>query len=203
MDKKELHDKLLGEMPQGAKHEKDTCPFCNVEYASNGGDMADKLYDQEQVDSLVTAAVDKTVSEGKADFDKELASVRAELTQATEESDKAKAELVSLREDIDEKEEAERLALLADERAASVKEVTSFTDDELAERKERWSLMSEDEFALTLTDFKAIATAATESSTKKVEKKTAPSSKLSGAREKASEDEDSSSAASKFLVSLN
>lgn len=203
MDKKELHDKLLGEMPQGAKHEKDTCPFCNVEYASNGGDMADKLYDQEQVDSLVTAAVDKTVSEGKADFDKELASVRAELAQATEESDKAKAELVSLREDIDEKEEAERLALLADERAASVKEVTSFTDDELAERKERWSLMSEDEFALTLTDFKAIATAATESSTKKVEKKTAPSSKLSGAREKASEDEDSSSAASKFLVSLN
>ena len=165
--------------------------------------MAEKLYDQEQVDSLVTAAVDKTVGEEKANFDKELASVRAELAQATEESEKASAELVSLRETIAEKDEAVRLTILADERAARVKEVASFTDDELEQRKDRWSLMTEDEFGLTLKDFEAIATAATTKSSKD-DKKTAPVSKFEQARDKASDsDGEDGSAASRLIVSLN
>lgn len=203
MDKKELHDKLLGEMPDGAKHEISACPFCNVEYASMEEKMAEKLYDQEQVDSLVSAAVDKTVGEEKAGFDKELASVRAELAQAIEDKDTASAELVSLREDVDEKAEATRLTILADERAARVKEVASFTDEELEQRKERWSLMSDDEFEETLVDFKAIATAATaKSSSKTEEKNKVPVSKMEQAREEASE-EDEGSPALKLLGSLN
>jgi len=204
MDKKELHDKLLGEMPEGAKHEATACPFCNVEYASDGGKMAEKLYDQEQLDSLVSAAVEKTVGEEKAGFDKELASVRAELTQASEDTEKANAELVSLREDIAEKDEAARLAILADERAASVKEATSFTDDELEQRKERWSQMSEDEFGLTLKDFETIAIAATgKKSSEKDEENKAPKSKFEQAREEASEDDEGGSAAFKLLGSMN
>lgn len=204
MDKQELHDKLLGEMPQGAKHDNIACPFCNVELASDGGKMAEKLYDQEQVDSLVAAAVEKSVAGEKADFDKELASVRVELSQATENFDKANADLEALRKDVDEKVEADRLDVLADERAARVKEVASFTDDELEQRKERWANMSEDEFNETLADFDAIATAAAaKQSSNKEEKEKAPKSKMAQAREEASEKREGGSAAFELLGSLN
>src|SRR6056300_439419 len=188
MDYKELHDKLLGEIPEGAAHDKSACPFCNVEIASvEEKTMADeKLYDQAQLDSLVSAAVEKTVGEIKEAHDKEIVAVRAELAQAQEELEKAAEANETLRAEAAEKEETERLRMLADERAARVKEVASFTDEEIDERKARWAAMNEEDFEKTLEDFSAIAIAAKASSEESGEKKKAPESKLGQEREAAS-----------------
>jgi hypothetical protein len=189
MDKKALHDKLLGEKPDGAEHEASACPFCNVEKASmEEKKMADeKLYDQTQLDSLVSAAVEKAVGELKEAHDKELVAVRAELAQATEDLEKASADAEILRAEAAEKAEAEKLRVLGDERAARVEEVASFTDEELGERKARWAAMSDEDFEQTLRDFAAIATAAKNSSEESVEKKKLPESKFGQEREEASD----------------
>lgn len=187
MDYKELHDKLLGEMPDGAKHETSSCPFCNVEKASvEDKKMADdKLYDQAQLDALVSAAVDKAVGEIREAHDKDLVAARADFAQAQENLEKANADLEILRADIAAKEEAMRLSEVAKERAARVKEVASFTDEEIEERQDRWAAMEDEEFEKVLEDFTAIATAAKASVS--TDKKKAPESQFGQERESASD----------------
>jgi len=166
--------------------------------------MADdkKLYDQEQVDSLVVSAVDKTVGEVTAELDKELVSVRAELAQAQELLTETKSELEKLHADIAEKDEATRLVLLGDERAESVSEVATFTDDELEDRKARWAAMSAEDFEVTLEDFRTIAKAASKTSEKEEKKVTKKTTEVALERDTASDDEDSEPVAS-FLGTLN
>lgn len=158
MDKKAIHDFLLEHKPEEASHDVSVCPFCNdLEIASSGGQhMSDGIYNQTQVDSLVAAAVDKTVGEVTTELDNELVLIRADLEQAKETIEARDAEIETLKTEIADRDEASRLAETGDERVALVAAVTSFSDDELANRKARWAAMSEEDFTEILDDFKAI-----------------------------------------------
>ena len=162
----------------------------------------EKLYDQKQVDSLVSAAVEKAVGEAKADLDKELVTVRTELEQATESIETKDGEIETLKTNITDRDEAKRLDALGDDRVASVKEIASFSDDELSERKERWAAMSDEEFASTLEDFKAIVETASKSSDDDDKKTKTPDTKFDGTRETAS-NKDKVAPVKSFLGSLN
>ena len=194
MDKKSFHDFLLEHKPEEASHDVASCPFCNdLQIASSGGQqhMSDSIYSQEQVDSLVAAAVDKTVGEVTTELDKELVQVRAELEQAQETITTRDAEIVTLNTDITDRDEASRLAELGDERVALVTEVASFTDEELAQRKSRWASMSDEDFTETLADFKAISEAASVSDDSDDDDDD-PETALDITREIASEDDEDS-----------
>ena len=194
MDKKSIHDFLLEHKPEEASHDVASCPFCNdLQIASSGGQqhMSDSIYSQEQVDSLVAAAVDKTVGEVTTELDKELVQVRAELEQAQETITTRDAEIVTLNTDITDRDEASRLAELGDERVALVTEVASFTDEELAQRKSRWASMSDEDFTETLADFKAISEAASVSDDSDDDDDD-PETALDITREIASEDDEDS-----------
>lgn len=195
MDKKSIHDFLLEHKPEEASHDVASCPFCNdLQIASSGGQqhMSDSIYSQEQVDSLVAAAVDKTVGEVTTELDKELVQVRAELEQAQETITTRDAEIVTLNTDITDRDEASRLAELGDERVALVTEVASFTDEELAQRKSRWASMSDEDFTETLADFKAISEAASVSDDSDDDDDGDPETALDITREIASEDDEDS-----------
>ena len=161
--------------------------------------MSDSIYSQEQVDSLVAAAVDKTVGEVTTELDKELVQVRAELEQAQETITTRDAEIVTLNTDITDRDEASRLAELGDERVALVTEVASFTDEELAQRKSRWASMSDEDFTETLADFKAISEAASVSDDSDDDDDGDPETALDITRELASEDDEDASVLGTFL----
>lgn len=162
----------------------------------------EKLYDQKQVDSLVSAAVEKAVGEVKSELDNELVTVRAELEQATESIEAKDGEIATLKKNIADRDEAARLDSLGNDRVAQVKEVASFSDDELSERKERWAAMSDEEFASTLEDFKAIVETASKSSDDNDKNTKTPDTKFEGTRETASEKKDKTTVKS-FFGSLN
>lgn len=194
MDKKSIHDFLLEHKPEEASHDVTSCLFCNgLEIASSGGQqhMSDSIYSQEQVDSLVAASVDKTVGEVTTELDKDIVQIRAELEQAKETITAQDAEIETLKTDIADRDEASRLAEMGDERAALVADVTSFTDEELAQRRARWAAMSEEDFVETLADFKAINESASVSDESDDDEKE-PETALDITREIASEDDEDS-----------
>lgn len=190
MDKKAIHDFLLEHKPEEASHDLAECPFCNdLEIASSGGQhMSDSIYNQTQVDSLVAAAVDKTVGEVTTELDKELVLVRADLEQAKEEISARDVEIESLKAEIATRDEAMRLDSVGDERATLVAAVTSFSDDELANRKARWAAMSDEDFSEILNDFKAINESASVSDNEEKEKE--PVTAVDLTRETASEEDE-------------
>src|SRR4051794_37605136 len=91
MGAKELHDLLLDRQPDGAEHDKATCPHCVLSASAAddepGGSMA-QTYTEEEL----RAAVDKAVAEAIAplntrlsEFDKanSAAEVEAKIAEAT------------------------------------------------------------------------------------------------------------------------
>lgn len=183
MTGQELHDRLRAELPEDAACVSD-CPFCaeKPEVASRQEEnVSDKVYDQESVDALLSNARDKAAEEARVDADRQIAELEATLKEKDEALAAANAKVEELEGEIKAAAEAARLAELADERASQVMEVTEFSEEHVAERKEAWARMSDDEFASVLKDFEEI----TESASRHDDGKPPKSPKLDPVRETA------------------
>jgi len=188
MTLKDLHDRLLDERPSGAEHAADECPFCREvasDLTNNGGNgVSDKTFTEDEVKSLVTAAVAEAVkplqdeiashkeASTEAETEAKIAAIREELEAKVEEIQKSldeatlKAEAASVERDelvafLDsEKEKAEKeaeTAKLREERTAKVAEVASFPEEYVKANTDRWASMEEDAFVALLEDYKAVA----------------------------------------------
>lgn len=152
---KEMHDLLKADMPELSCI--DNCPFCELDSLEGGEYMSDKIYNQETFDALVAAARSESAQEAKEAVSEELAAIRASLEEKEEALDAANQRIETLESEKEAQAEEIRLAALADERALKVAEVTKFSDEQVAERKAGWALLSEEAFAQVLTDFTAVA----------------------------------------------
>ena len=119
---------------------------------------------------------------------------KAELT-------KAEAEVEKLNDANTEREETSRIAELADERSDQVKEVTKFSDEQLAERKEGWAKMEDSAFEALLADLKEVSESAESASTEKGKTKV-PKSKLEISRETAGKNGTDGEVVKKFFGTL-
>ena len=157
MSNKEIHDALLANKPDDAEHDAETCSFCgSVEAASEEETVAETIYTHEQHETLLNAAVEGAVAEAKEEGD-------AELLQANDRIKELEADLAARDETIAgleaekaEREEKDRLEALAAERVEKVKEVASFTDEQISARRDRWARMDEEDFDSMLTDYKEL-----------------------------------------------
>lgn len=187
MTDQELHDKLRADLPEDASCISD-CPFCaeKPEVASHEEEnVSDKVYDQEAVDALLSAARNKAAEEASVEADKRIAELEATLAEKDETLATAKARVEELEGEIAEAAETARLADLADERASQVTEVTKFSEEYVTDRKEAWAKMSDDEFAQTLKDFEEITEQASKSDDDDDDGKPPKKSNLDSSRETA------------------
>ncbi len=162
----ELHDLLLASKPEGAIHEKDKCPICSeVSTASQEENVDEAKFTQEQLDALVSAAVEKATEEAAAEVtattDAETLRLNEQLKQAEDKAEVAEAQVSKLETSISDQVEANRLAELADTRAELVKTAVNFSDEQIESRKESWSKKTDEEFDALVEDYKAAAEAAT------------------------------------------
>jgi hypothetical protein len=202
------HDKLKAELPESAECLAD-CPYCadNREKASKEEKVStEKVYDQESVDALLESARSKAAQEARSEAETELAQAKAALTAKEEELTEAQTKVTTLETQIQERDEKERLSTLADERAVKVTEVTEFSDEQIAERKEGWAKMSEEDFDTLLADFKAVTESAASANddgkgTKKPPKP--PTSSIDGTRETAGSAGTETESMRKFLAGLS
>lgn len=119
---KELHEKALANMPEGAEHDESTCDICSASLENNpdlnGGGNVDTFTKEEleakvaealaplqtkiseleaaQADSAVTAAVEEAKAEAKSELDRvqgELDTAQIEKNAAVERAEKAEKDL--------------------------------------------------------------------------------------------------------------
>lgn len=156
---KQIHDLLLQKMPTSASHESGTCPFCaNVEAASEEEKVsAEKIYSQEQLDSVLKAAVDVAVADAKKEADAELLQANSELEALKASVATHEARIKDFESEIEQREEQERIEALATDRVKEIRVVASFTDEQVDARKERWAKMTEDDFKALIEDYREIA----------------------------------------------
>lgn len=176
-----IHDWLLERKPEGASHDKAACSFCNVEIASEQEEdvTADqKIFTQEQHEQLLASAVEKAATEASAKVDAEILRLNEQLEEAQAALTASSEEVEALKAQIAEREEADRLAEVASKRVELVRAVANFTDEQITERTERWSKMSEEEFTSYLDDLRAVAKAP-------AEEENVPKTKFNGTRETA------------------
>lgn len=185
---KELHDRLLEMMPEGASHDAASCGVCNGEFAESelaheipeGGTL--KTYTEEEYNALLAQVADletkvneldsvrqeseaeAKIAEAKAQFEAQVSDLQAQLDTAVLEAQAAKDEKDAVLTYFDqlkaEEEEASRIAALREERIEKVKEVASFPDDYIAARADAWAALDEEAFEAALADWKAIASKA-------------------------------------------
>jgi hypothetical protein len=159
---RELHDFLLTIQPEGASHEVRTCSFCTETASAKEREVAD--FSQEQHEQLLEAAVLKATEEvtatAAAEHDASILDLNQKLEAANQALAERDTEIEGLKSTISDRDEADRLAKLADERVEQVQEVATFTEEQLEERAPRWAAMDEQTFEGVLADYKAVATAA-------------------------------------------
>ena len=164
----------------------DTDKGVSVDDQPEGGSMSEetKTYTENELQSAVAKAVDEATSElstklnelqnslQQSDIDKAV----AEVTAASEESIKelqSKLDVAVLEAETEKKareeleaaieakekaeKDAEELEAKKAERIDAVNEVASFPEQYLNENSERWALMSDDEFAKCIEDWKLVA----------------------------------------------
>ena len=146
--------------------------------------MDEAKFTQEQLDQLVSAAVEKAKEEASASTDAEILRLNEQLKQAEEKAEASEAKVSELEASISERDETERLAKLADDRAALVKAAVNFSDEQIDARKASWASKTEEEFEALIEDYKAAAEAATASSEGEGEG-TPPESSFDGTRQTA------------------
>lgn len=213
-DLKEMHDRMVAQIPEGATHDEDACTFC-MESALTGDDMADKTFTEAELKTALdlavaeavkplqdkitelnasqeSAEVDAKIAEATRELTEQLAAAEAERDTAVIEKQTAADELANVTaylegvsaEEASKAEAAER----KDARVASVAEVASFEKDYVEKNAERWAAMDDESFDALLDDYKAAgakpATAAGESTLP------ATGTALTAARETAGSDVD-------------
>ncbi len=193
-----LHDLLLENKPDGADHDSLSCTFCtkaaSVKEEENVTEQA--IFTEEQHQQLLTSAVEEASKAAVATADAEILTLNEQLDAAKAQLVEKETQVTELETKISDRDEQDRLNKLAGERVAAVKAVANFTDEQIEDRQESWSKMSEEDFAAYLEDIQAVAKAA-------VEKKTddPPKTKFDGTRDTAGDDGTEGSALGEFFES--
>jgi hypothetical protein len=184
MELKDLHDKMIAEMPDGAEHASEECPFCSDEQITQrGGNM--KSYSDEDIQALVAQAVadatkeltveleglksTATVSEWEvkistlqAEHDEQVAALQASLDAAVISAESAKQEYENLLAFLEsEKDRVEAEAVVEarkEERVKAVSEAATFPEDYLTANTDRWAEMSDEAFEALLADYRSMGT---------------------------------------------
>lgn len=161
-----------------------------------GGDMS-KTYTEDEFNAAVAAAIEplqseldtikasKTEQEIEARIAEAVATVEAEkaelqksLDSALVEASESKAALTDLTAFLEAEVQAAEQAAAYDarktERLAQVKEVASFTDEHLEANADRWTNMSDEDFAAQIADWKEVANAASKPAGETVTEKKIP-----------------------------
>jgi DNA repair exonuclease SbcCD ATPase subunit len=175
-NRKELHDLLLAQMPEGATHE--ACSLCTTEQPE-GGTQVGKTYTEDELQTAVAEAtaelaselkalkdaaaeseLEAAVSAAKAEAAAEIEELKAKLDTAVLAAQAARAEFDQFKADLEEIEETARqeveLTARRDERLAAAKEF-GFDDEYLAENADRFVAMGDEEWASRLADWSAVA----------------------------------------------
>ena len=179
---KSIHDLLLAGASPSVAHDKESCEFCitpdvavSTPEGRKEGNGMDPIFTQEQADALIEAAVAKALAVAEDEKAKAIADAVSTLTVEVE---KLTADVASLQEARDADQialaaEKERVAALEsdiasrdeavarqarrEERLAQVREVASFTETYIEDNADRWTNMSDEQFASTLEDYKDMA----------------------------------------------
>lgn len=181
---KELHDKLLAEMPEVETHSVSDCVICSEQATdlnindstTRGGDKM--TYTEEEL----TTAVKEAIAPIKAAADDEIARLKDELeaVQSAQAEQETAGQIAEIQSKLDEAElrasKASQdlddvLAFLADVQAEAeaaearevrrsevrslVKEAAGFRDEYIEENLDRWVDMTPEVFEATLEDYKA------------------------------------------------
>lgn len=184
MELKELHDKWLSEMPEGATHDEVGCPHCNPditnENSTGGGDM--KTYTEEEF----TAAVQEAVAPLQAAAEAKIAELEAKLQSAADAADEAeeKGEIAKVQAELDKAEvrvaeaekryndlvaylqaevdaaaEAAAIEARREARRAAIKDSTSLSDEKIEERLDIWVALEDEAFEAHLEVLKDLSSA--------------------------------------------
>lgn len=165
----EEHDELLAKKPEGAEHDESNCVFCNTNKTSPQGGVM-KTYTEEDLTSAVNEAVaplaaelatlraEKTQETIDAQIAEAVAAAEAAVTEIQNKLDAAELSVANATQERDAivewlkaetaaEEAAALVAVLREERKAAVKEVaTSFTDEQIEAKLDRWVAMDEAAF---------------------------------------------------------
>lgn len=177
MDRKELHDLLLAQMPEGASHEQ--CSLCLASTTQpEGGTQVGKTYTEDELQTAVAEATAELAAELKAIKDAAqesevaaaVAAVRAESAAEIEElrtsldnavlaAQAAKAELDTFKADLEALvAAAEAEAEIASRRDARVEEAKKYFPEEHVEANaERYAAMSDEDWESRTADWAAMA----------------------------------------------
>lgn len=179
----EQHDLLLQQIPEGATHDTEGCPFCNPDLSANsdgGGDM--KTYTEDEF----TTAVQEAVAPLQAAAEAKVSELQSELeaAKATQAKDEAEGRIAELQVELDkaeirvadatakydelvaylEGEEQAKLEAAAQEtlretRAAALAESTPLAQERIKEIVNRFIAMDDDSFAALVEDYKTVSSA--------------------------------------------
>lgn len=209
-DAKRIHDALLDDKPEQVEHDTASCEFCVSEVPTTDSaaesvavdevrkedTRMDPIYNQEQADALVAAAVSKAeqaaadkLAEATASLTTELETVKAEVASLQEARDADQLTLAAKDEEIaklagevaSRDEEVAKIAR-TEERLAKVAEVASFTDEYVAANTERWVSMDDESFASLLTAYADMASQVKTPETKVEETKVPEETAMSNER---------------------
>lgn len=175
---KELHDKLLEAMPEGANHPQD-CPICSAGDGTTCNHQSEvSMFTQEDMDAAVANAVTplkdtiadlqkKMEAEAAADAHaSEKAELEAKINEFQVQLDKAVLDATSAKTEYDnlvaflnetiaaaEAEEAQKA-----KKAGRVQKMKTyaFSDEQVEERADRWAAMSDEEFDTYVSDLEAL-----------------------------------------------
>ena len=188
-----MHDWLLQRKPEGASHDPLTCVMCTEKASKEEKNVSDSTLTQEQHLSLLETAVSDAVAAAKAEADAEILRLNEQLEEASTALASANEEIATLKATIEERDEAERLEALANERVQKVAEVASFSEEQVEARRMDWAEMSEEAFGKYVEDLGAVA--------KAVEAKSddLPDTDFDGTRETAGEDDTDSKVIETFF----
>jgi hypothetical protein len=182
---REQHDLLLEQIPEGAIHDTEGCPFCSPDLSANsdgGGDMKTYTEDefttavQEAVAPIQAAAEAKVnelqseldglkVTQAKGEAEGRIAELQVELDKAEINLTNANAkydELVAYLESVEAaKVEAAAQEALRETRAAALAESTPLAQERIAEIVDRFIAMDDESFAALVEDYKTVSSAST------------------------------------------
>jgi hypothetical protein len=179
---KALHDRLLAEMPEGATHDRDTCPLCALEVIEDtqpGGSMPES-FTQEDIDAATTAAtaslrqrlveleaqvqeteVGRAVAEATETKNTEIAQLQQQLDAAEAARTAAEAKLSETEQfwtdAIAAQQAAVELAARMEQRVAEATEAGVLSEDYIKEHAERFAAMSDEDFKARLEEWRLIA----------------------------------------------
>lgn len=187
MSLQEVHDRLVAEQPSGATCP-DECPFCSGQYLEEephmgGTNVSDKTFSEDEVQTLVDAAVaaataplqseletfktsqeaaevETRIAEARAEIEAQVAELTTRLDAAVIEAAQAKTahdEILSWLTAETEREQQETAAAeRRDARIAQVAEVVSFPEAYVTERAAQWASLEDEAFEALLADYKEL-----------------------------------------------